>query len=269
VSAQPFPGEIAGFRLIGLINDGGFGDVYEAERDGERFALKVFRNELADGVDLERFRREVRVLRELEHPNLVRYVDSGEVVKAGRIRHWLAMELLEGRTLRAELEASGGRLPIARVREIARQVAFGLAALHERGIVHRDLKPSNIHIGVDGTVRLLDFGVVSLLDTTTITVAGRVPGTLAYAAPEQLRNEPGVSIDLYAVGVVIYEMLTGRRPHRGDAAALYAAILNEEPEPPRAFNPQVPRELEQLIMSLLEKRELAVPCVADVPGHAT
>jgi hypothetical protein len=266
VSELPSFGELAGFRIIRLIDDGGFGDVYEAERDGQRYALKVFRNQLADSVDIERFRREVRVLKELEHANLVRYVDSGEVVVADRVRHWLAMELLTGHTLRKELEA--GALPIARAYEIGRQIALGLAALHERNIVHRDLKPSNVHIGGDGVVRLLDFGVVSLLDTTTITVAGRVPGTLAYAAPEQLRNESTVSIDLYALGVVLYEMLTGRRPHRGDAAALYPAILQEEPEPPRAFNPQIPRELEELVMSLLEKEALDRPASASEVAEA-
>jgi serine/threonine protein kinase len=262
VSEQPLLGEIAGFRLIRLIGEGGFGDVYEAERNGQRLALKLFRGELADSVDRKRFLREITVLRELEYLHLVRYVDSGEAQLGPSTRRWLAMELLEGQTLHQELQAAAGQLAPARASEIARQVALGLAALHERGIVHRDLKPRNIHIGADGIVRLLDFGVVSMLDTTTITVAGRVPGTLAYAAPEQLRNQALVSIDLYALGVVIYEMLTGRRPHHGDAASLYGAILYEEPEPPRAFNPAVPRELEQLVMSLLEKEPMDRPASA-------
>jgi len=254
----PFLGAIGGFRLIGKIGYGGFADVYEAERGGKRFALKLFRNELADTVDAERYRREVRTL-QIEHPNLVRYIDSGEIAVAGGERQWLAMELLEGRTLKAELKAAGGALPISRAREIARQAALGLSALHEHAAVHRDLKPGNVHLGVDGAVKLLDFGVVSLLDTTTITVAGRVPGTLAYAAPEQLRGECGVSIDLYALGVVLYEMLVGRRPHCGDDAAVYGGILNEEPEPVRAHNPLVPHELEELVMSLLAKEPMDRP----------
>lgn len=257
----PFLPDVGGFRLLGKIGFGGFADVYEAEREGKRYALKLFRSDLADTIDAERYRREVKTL-QIEHPNLVRYIDSGEVAVAGGERHWLAMELLAGRTLKAELKAAGGALPIARAREIARQAALGLSALHEHGAVHRDFKPGNVHLGDDGVVKLLDFGVVSLLDTTTITVAGRVPGTLAYAAPEQLRDECGVSIDLYALGVVLYEMLTGQRPHRGDAAQLYAAILTEEPEPVRAHNPLVPHELDELVMSLLAKEPMDRPASA-------
>jgi serine/threonine-protein kinase len=260
--AAPLPFlEIAGFQLVKKIGFGGFADVFEAKRDGKPYALKLFRNELVDTVDAERYRRELRTL-QIEHPNLVRYVESGVVSAAGGELHWLAMELLDGRTVKEELKAAGGPLLIARAREIARQAALGLAALHEHGAVHRDFKPPNVHIGSDGTIKLLDFGVVSLIDTTTITVAGRVPGTLAYAAPEQLRNECGVSIDLYALGVVLYEMLTGQRPHRGDAAQLYAAILTEEPEPVRAHNPLVPHELDELVMRLLAKEPMDRPASA-------
>ena len=256
-----FLGEIGGFRLIRKIGYGGFADVFEAERAGELCALKLFRSELADHVDAERYRREVATL-QVEHPNLVRYFDSGEVQLEGGERHWLAMELLTGRTLKDELTAVGGALPVARAREIARQAALGLSVLHEHGAVHRDFKPANIHLGSDGVVKLLDFGVVSLLDTTTITLIGRVPGTLAYAAPEQLRGDCGVSIDLYALGVVLYEMLTGRRPHSGDDAQLYAAILTEEPEPVRAHNPAVPHELDELVMRLLSKEPMDRPASA-------
>lgn len=262
MSEVPFElAPLCDFRLIRKIGYGGFADVYEAEREGERFAVKLFRNELAEFVDAERYRREIATL-QIEHPNLVRYIDSGAIAVAGGERHWLAMELLEGRTLKDELKAAGSSLPISRAREIARQAALGLSALHDHGAVHRDFKPGNVHLGDDGVVKLLDFGVVSLLDTTTITVAGRVPGTLAYAAPEQLRNESSVSIDLYALGVVLYEMLTGRRPHRGDAAQLYGAILTEEPEPVRAHNPDVPHELDELVIRLLAKESMDRPASA-------
>jgi serine/threonine protein kinase len=133
--------EIAGFRLIRMLGFGGFGDVYEVERDGAGYALKLFRAELAADVDLERFRREVRAL-QIEHEQLVRYVDSGEAVMAGRIVHWVAMELLEGQSLRELLESAGGPLPVARACEVGRQMALGLAALHERNIAHRDVKPA-------------------------------------------------------------------------------------------------------------------------------
>ncbi len=252
--------EIAGFRLIRMLGFGGFGDVYEVERDGKRYALKLFRAELAADVDLERFRREVRAL-QIEHEHLVRYVDSGEAVMAGRIVHWVAMELLEGRPLRLLLATEQGPLPIARACEIVRQMALGLAALHERNIAHRDVKPENVHVGVDGTVRLLDFGLVALLDSTTITMQG-VPGTLAYMAPEQLRGQRVLSSDIYSLGVVLYELLTGKRPQHGSAAELIYAIQHEAPEPPRALNPQIPHELEELVLTLLEKEPMDRPASA-------
>ena len=256
----PIPfSEIAGFRLRRMIGFGGFGDVYEVERDGKRYALKLFRAELAVDVDLERFRREVRAL-QIEHDHLVRYVDSGEAVMAGRIVHWVAMELLEGRPLRLLL-AEQRPLPIARACEIVRQMALGLAALHERNIAHRDIKPENIHVDADGAVRLLDFGLVALLDSTTITMQG-VPGTLAYMAPEQLRGQRVLSSDIYSLGVVLYELLTGKRPHHGSAAELIYAIQHESPEPPRALNPQVSHELEQLVLALLEKEPMDRPASA-------
>lgn len=248
--------EIAGFRLARMLGFGGFGDVYEVERNGERYALKLFRAELAADVDLERFRREVRAL-QIEHDHLVRYVDSGEAVMAGRIVHWVAMELLEGRPLRLLL-AEQCPIPIARACEIVRQMALGLAALHERNIAHRDIKPENVHVGTDGTVRLLDFGLVALLDSTTITMQG-VPGTLAYMAPEQLRGQRVLSSDIYSLGVVLYELLTGKRPHQGSAADLIHAIQHEAPEPPRALNAQIPRELEELLLALLEKEPMDRP----------
>jgi serine/threonine-protein kinase len=259
-SFKPFPDVIGHYQLIEPIGSGGFSDVFRAESgSGKRVALKLFRNELADSIDLERYRREVQTLR-IEHPNIIRYLDSGEVTIAGEQRHWLVMEYVEGETLKKQLKAVGGKLSPVRARAIARQVALGLEALHAEGVVHRDLKPGNIHLGSDDVVRLLDFGVVSLLDTTTITLIP--PGTLAYAAPEQLRAESCVSIDLYALGVVLYEMLAGRRPFRGTDAEVYGAILQEEPEPVRAHNPEVPFELDALVMRLLEKEPIKRPASA-------
>ncbi len=190
------PDQFAGFRLRRpLGKPGGFGAVYEAERAGERVALKIFHAELLDDVELERFQREVRGLVKVRHPNLVSYVDSGSTVHGGRRWHWIAMELLTGLSLREELEAAGGRLMPARALQLAQQIALGLAALHDVNIVHRDVKPENVFVCADGTVKLLHFGVARFLDYSSLTQDGRFIGTLWYAAPEQLRGPSHACIE--------------------------------------------------------------------------
>lgn len=248
------PDRFAGFRLVRpLGKPGGFGAVYEAERDGERVALKIFHAELLDEVELERFQREVRGLCKVRDPSLVTYVDSGATEHGGRRWHWIAMQLLEGCSLREELEGSGGPVMPARARHVAQQIALGLAVLHEANIVHRDVKPENVFVCTDGTVKLLDFGVARFLDYSSLTQDGRFVGTLRYAAPEQLRGDAQPATDLHALGAVLFEMLTGRRPFRGDELAVYGAILDERPDPPSAFVDAVPPDLDHLVCDLLEK----------------
>jgi hypothetical protein len=254
----------AGFRLVRLLGEpGGFGQTYEAERDGERYALKVLHASLVDSVGQERFRREIEALQRPKSENLVDVADYGVDRSGGRDYHWIAMPFIEGRTLKQELEALGGVMPPARARLIARGIALGLAALHEAQIIHRDIKPANVLITVDGTVKLLDFGLARFLDYSTLTEPGMFMGTPAYASPEQLRGEPDLATDLYALGVVLYELLAGQRPFvHGDIAALIRAILEEPPEPPGAFRAGVPRELEAIVMRLLEKEALRRPATA-------
>jgi hypothetical protein len=252
------------FRLLRpLGKPGGFGAVYEAERDSEHVALKIFHAELLDEVQLERFRREVRGLVKVRHPNLVAYVDSGATEHGGRTWHWIAMELLNGSSLREELQATGGALAPARARQLAHQVTLGVAALHEMNIVHRDIKPENIFIRDDGTVKLLDFGVARFLDYSSLTQDGRFVGTLRYGAPEQLRGDAQPATDLHALGAVLFEMLTGQRPFRGDELAVYRAILDERPDPPSAFADDIPAELDQLVCQLLEKEPFDRPASAN------
>lgn len=271
VTAEPTPlfptqiGELAGFRIrrpLGL--PGSFGTVFEAERDGKRYALKVFHAPLLSDEEEERFRSEVAVLRQVSHANLVPYADSGIAPFAGRRLPWIAMPYIEGRSLLEELTANGGTLPLARARHVARQMAAGLAALHERNIVHRDLKPANVLVGDDDIVRLLDFGVARFLDRTTITSHGELKGSPAYASPEQLRGEADLPTDLWALGIVLYESLTGRRPFvADDLGALVDAIRDEQPEPPSAHRPDVPDDLDTLIVSLLAKEPMQRPADAD------
>ncbi len=263
------PDLFAGFRLLRpLGKPGGFGAVYEAERDGARVALKIFHAELLDDVELKRFQREVRGLCKVRNEHLVSYVASGSTQHAGRRWHWIAMELLTGRSLREELEEAGGRLAPARARQIARQVALGLAALHAVNIVHRDVKPPNVFVCADGTVKLLDFGVARFLDYSSLTQDGRFVGTLRYAAPEQLRGDAQPATDLHALGAVLFEMLTGRRPFTGDELAVYRAILDERPDPPSAFADAVPPDLDQLVCALLEKEPFDRPASAQHVAQA-
>jgi len=259
----PF-GQLAGYTLVRRLGrPGGFGTAFEARKDGNRYVVKIFHAELVEDVDRERFHREVRAMEKLSpHRNVVPYVGSGEETDDGRTYSYIVMPYVDGKTLRQVLDENGGRLAPGRVRQIAREVTAGLAALHAVEIVHRDIKPTNILIREDGTVMLLDFGVARFLDYTSLTEHGQFVGTLQYAAPEQLRNETEIGTDLWALGVVMYEMLAGRRPFRGQMLELMHAILNDDPEPVSSFASDVPDDLERLVMRLLEKEPFDRPQAA-------
>jgi hypothetical protein len=250
--------QIAGFRFVRSLGSGSFAHTYEAARDGERFAVKVFHELPATAKAQERFRREVSSLR-IAHPNLAEYVESGVAVCGGRPAAYIAMRYQPGGPLRQRLAESGG-LPWGRAVEIARGVAAGLRCLHEHGVVHRDLKPANIYLLTGGGTLILDFGLARLLDRTAITAHGAFIGTRAYSAPEQIRGEADIHSDLYALGVVLYEMLTGRVPFVADNELdLIDRIRNEEPEPPAALEPSVPGWLDRLVLDLLAKEPLQRP----------
>lgn len=256
--------EFAGFRLECLLGrPGSFGQTWKAERDSETFALKIFHANLVESVEELRFEREVRALEKLSHPNLVDCADSG-IERYGDLDvHWIAMPFIEGRNLAEELSAAArGVLPPARACLIVKQMALGLDALHTAGIVHRDVKPLNTLITSGGTVKLLDFGLARFLDYTTLTERGVVMGTVAYAAPEQLRGEAIPASDIYSLGVTLYELVAGRRPFTGDLVELVRAIQEDVPEPPSAFNPAVPAELDALVLELLAKEPMHRPATA-------
>jgi hypothetical protein len=244
------------FRLIRQLGEsGGFGAAYEAIRGGERCVVKIFHGEVVDGVALARFQREVKTQQRVSHPNLIEYLDSGVTHWQGRQCHWISMRYLEGRTLRDELRANGGRLAPDRARRFGAQAAAGLGALHDVGVVHRDLKPTNIFICTDGRVVLLDYGIALFLDYTSLTERGRFVGTWAYAAPEQLVGDEVPATDLYSLGVVLYEAITGRVPFSGRVLLeLVHRIQNDEPEPPSSFSTEIPVSLEQLILWLMAKQ---------------
>jgi TolB-like protein/lipoprotein NlpI len=254
------PGSRLGpYRIVALVGVGGMGQVYRAHdpRLGREVAIKVLsRHSPADRVELLRFEREARAASALNHPGLLAVFDIGD---QGGIPY-VVTELLEGETLQERLQR--GPLPLRQGLEYARQIAAGLAAAHEKGFVHRDLKPANLFLTRDGRVKILDFGLAKRAplgdaagDAGGATRAGMVVGTMGYMSPEQLRGEPvDPRSDLFSLGAVCYEMLTGRRAFSGPSAAeTMVSILTAEPPDLARLAPAVPPGLERLVHDCLRK----------------
>lgn len=238
------------------------GEVYRAHdtRLGREVAIKVLPPTLAGSPSaLERFEREVRAVAALNHPNIVALHDVGT---AGGVSYAVT-ELLDGQTLR-DLRRAGGPLPPRRVLEMAAQVARRLAAAHERGIVHRDLKLENVFVTRDGRVKVLDFGIAIRdetqagardAETGARTEPGLLLGTVGYMAPEQIRGDVVSSrADLFALGVLVHELVTGVNPFRRETPADTMSAVLREPSPPLAAVPGMPRAAARLIERCLEKR---------------
>jgi len=244
---------LAHYRVLEYIGDGGMGVVYKAEdlRLARTVALKFLPPELTRDPEAKaRFLQEARSASGLDHPNLCTIHEVGET-DDGRL--YLAMPSYDGETLRRRIER--GPLPIDEAIDIAEQIARGLAKAHRGGIVHRDVKPANIMVTADGVVKILDFGLAKLVGAAAITRTGSSVGTPAYMSPEQGRGEDvDHRTDLWSFGVVLYEMVAGRRPFRGehDQAVLYG-ILNETPKPLGEARPEAPPELERIVDGLLAK----------------
>ncbi len=252
------PEEIGRYRLTELLGKGGMGEVRLAEDPvtGRKVAIKLIRRErLGDPLARQRFRREARVLVELRHPFIVQVYDIVE----DDDRECLVMEYLEGPNLQKMLEA--GPVPLERVLQLAREIGEGLAAAHERGIVHRDLKAANVIVDQDHA-KLLDFGLAKPLHLGSEDrelSRDRVPrGTLHAMSPEQLTGKDlDERSDLFSLGVLLYELTTGKRPFSGPG--IRDQICGEQHVPVRRLNPKVPESLSQLIDQLLEKSPLDRP----------
>jgi serine/threonine protein kinase len=250
------------YRVVSPLGAGGMGEVYRAvdTRLGRDVAIKVLSGRSAhDPARLRRFAREARIVAALSNPNVLALHDVG----SRKGVDYAVFELLEGRTLRQCLD--GGPLPPGKVLDYGVQMCDGLAAIHERGIVHRDLKPENLFVTRSGRVKILDLGLATLapraVGTTpwdsrvsTATEPGLLVGTSGYMSPEQARGGPAdTRSDIFAVGAVLYEMLSGRRAFAGDSPAdTLAALLRDDPPPFSTIAPGVPRVVERVVRRCLE-----------------
>ena len=253
------------YEVVSPLGAGGMGEVYRVvdTRLGRQAAVKVLPRSLLEHRErIARFEREARAASALNHPNIVTIYETG----SGDFGFYIAMELVEGRTLREMLHT--GPIPLRRLLPVAAQIADGLARAHEAGIVHRDLKPDNLMVTKDGLVKILDFGLAKLsyaeedrnedsrlATMTQATEPGVVLGTAGYMSPEQASGHPlDFRSDQFSFGSVLYEMATGKRAFaRGTAVQTLAAILQEEPEPVGSVNPKVPSMLRWIVERCLAK----------------
>lgn len=244
------------YTLTSRLDEGATGTVYRATdaHDGRTVAVKLLAPALvADPIFIERFRRERRALGALRHPHVVDVYDAD--IEGDRA--WLVMELLDGETLASRL--TRGRLAPDEALEVCAQTASALASMHEAGMIHRDVKPANLFLCRSETaapvrVKVLDFGFVRLRDETTLTASGQVVGTPEYMAPEQIQGlRCTAASDLYALGVVLFEMLTGGLPFRGSLTELFMLHAQASAPRPSVVAPAVPAACDALVAKLLAK----------------
>src|SRR5207244_4702226 len=231
------------YRIVRKLGTGGMANVYLAEDEvlGRRVAIKILNDRHAgDDQFVERFRSEAKNAASLSHPNIVSIYDRGEAEGT----YYIAMEYLDGRSLK-ELMVARGPAPIHLAVDYARQILAAIRFAHRHGIVHRDIKPHNVMADADGRLKVTDFGIARA-GASQMTEAGSIIGTAQYLSPEQARGSAvDQRSDLYSVGVVLYEMLTGEVPFNGETPVEIAMRhLSDTPQPPSTKRPEIPPDLD-------------------------
>ncbi len=242
------------YELTELLARSGMASIFRAidERTGSTVAVKVPHMQYESDIAFyQRFEREEQIGQKLEHPNIVRVLKP-----ESKSRLYLVMEFAEGRSLRAILQREK-KLDVPRALDLAKQIASALVYMHARGIVHRDLKPDNVLVGDEGKIKLLDFGIAMDEEARRLTWFGLSPpvGTPDYMAPEQVRGKRGdARTDVYALGTMLYEMITGELPYAAaNVHAMMRAKLNEDPRPPRDAMPGIDPQLEEIILRAIDR----------------
>src|SRR5687767_2150501 len=241
------------YLIIRKLGSGGMANVYLAQDQelGRRVAIKILDDRHArDEQFVERFRREAQNAAGLSHPNIVSIYDRGD----SEGTYYIAMEHVEGRTLK-ELLVARGPSPLGIAIDYTRQILSALRFAHRNGIVHRDIKPHNVIVDGEGRAKVTDFGIARAGAASQMTEAGSIVGTAQYLSPEQARGGPiDQRSDLYSVGIVLYELLTGTVPFTGDTPVEIAMKhLSEKPEPPSTQREDIPEELDLIVMRALAK----------------
>ena len=254
------------YRLISRIGVGGMSVVYKAQDValGRLVAIKILHESLTgDPQFVENFRREAQAAASLSHPNVVTVHDVGQ----DGSRHYIVMELVEGEDLKTTMR-HWAPLPLANALDLAIQICKGVGYAHRAGFVHCDVKPQNVLVTKDGRAMVVDFGIARVISEATITRGDASWGTPHYFSPEQAAGQSATpASDVYAIGIVLYEMLTGRLPFQADSpAALALKHLTEEPPPITDLNPQVPLQVAQIIHKVLSKEPAARYRTADQLG---
>lgn len=251
------------FELQEKIGEGGMGIVYQARyvKDDRLFAVKLIPAEITNKTLIARFEREIEILKTLRHPNIVRAF--GGVCEDKQ--RFYAMELVDGGTLWDKIQTHGF-LPWEKVTDWGQQMCAALAYAHAKGIIHRDVKPNNFLVTKAGQLKLSDFGLVSVMSEAKLTADGRTLGTVQYMSPEQIRGKPPLTpaTDIYSLGCVFYEMLTGQPPYVGEnPGPIMHAHLHDIPRPISEVNKDCPVTLERLVLQMVEKDPEQRPASAE------